>query len=65
MLDPRFDQRGVRMSVSEDERTEFHWHDRDETGEIHDFCVLDNDRRDCRRDRRVLRLGIFLTRNGF
>ena len=25
------------MSVSEDERAEFH--DRDETGEIHDFCV--------------------------
>lgn len=25
------------MSVSEDKRAEFH--DRDETGEIHDFCV--------------------------
>ena len=25
------------MSVSEDERTEFH--DRDETGQIHDFCI--------------------------
>ena len=25
------------MSVSEDERTEFH--DGDETGEIHDFCI--------------------------
>ena len=38
---------------------------RDETGDIHDSCVLDNDGRERRRGRRFLRLGIFLPRNGF
>ena len=49
---------GVWMSVSEDERTEFH--DRNETGEIHEFCVWI-----ATVEGRVLRLGIFLSRNGF
>ena len=37
MCDLRFKERGRWMSVSEDEGMEFH--DRDGTGEIHDFCV--------------------------
>ena len=46
------------MSLLEDERTEFH--DRNETGEIHDFCDWI-----ATVEGRVSRLGIFLSRNSF
>ena len=50
--------RSARMSVSEDERTEFR--DRNETVEIRDFCIWI-----ATVEGRVLRLGIYLSRNGF